>query len=97
MTLVTLSPYPCLQVSSDLLETDMDGFLSGLHMHVDLTLLDRMQLLLSQQPSTRDAGKAWSLHGPSLDGLGRAKHSLYMTASNANTIQQVGNGLVEIG
>ena len=69
----------------------MEGFVSGLHVNVDLTLLDRVQLLLSRQPSAQqDAGKTWSLHGgPSLDGLGRVKHSLYMTASNINTIQQV--------
>ncbi len=66
----------------------MDGFVSGLHLNVDLTLLDRMQLLLSRQPGAQqDAGKTWSLHGgPSVD---RVKHSLYMTSSNINTIQLV--------
>lgn len=70
-------------------ETDLDGFVSGLHLNIDLTLLDRVQLLLSQQPSGRQ--EAVSLcHGASLDpSLDRVKHSLYMTASNINTIQQV--------
>lgn len=66
-------------------QTDVEAFLSDLHMNFDLTLIDRLQLLLYRLPSSSPNGKPSTLQPVSE----RVKHSLYMTSSNMQTIHQV--------
>ena len=68
--------------------TNVEAFLSGLHLNFDLTLIDRLQLLVygSSQESSSKASPPSLQPFPS---LGKVKHSLYMTSSNVQTIHQV--------
>ena len=68
------------------IQTDIEAFLSELHVNFDLTLIDRMQLLLSHSASSGPGSKTSSLQPE------KVKHSLYMTSSNVHTIHQVSTG-----
>ena len=62
-------------------QTDVEVSLSVVHLNIDLTLVDRLQLLLA---SPAENSKTGYMRSSSWD---KVKHSLYMTSSNVHTIQ----------
>lgn len=85
VVLLLMLPHSLWQKSqTGLAQIDVEASFSALHWNIDLTMVDRLQLVVSGVCSS---GKQSSLQPP--PPLEKVKHSLYMTSSNMHTIQQV--------